>query len=165
MTFRGRTERAGAGRGVLLSSPYFSQHAHEPSSLRFVALFESASHGRASRDCWRPTRRPQSHRQSNTFQVPDNVLIWIPGAKFGSLAVGANRLTNTIMSPAKLKWWQWLLVGTGFCVVAILMGVLSDRGIFAGLIVAILAWIACIVCWVVGFIRFVKWVWSMRSSD
>ncbi len=34
------------------------------------------------------------------------------------------------------------------------MGALSDRGIFTGLIVTILAWIACVVCWVVGFIRF-----------
>jgi hypothetical protein len=73
------------------------------------------------------------------------------------------------MRSSELKWWQWLLVGAGFCVVAIILGPVADQhgfgGTLAGLVVAILAWIACIVCWVIGFIRFVKWVWSTRSSN
>jgi hypothetical protein len=61
-----------------------------------------------------------------------------------------------------IKWWQWLLIGAGFCVVAIITGPLADRmryATFVGLIVSILASTACTVCWIVGIIRFAKWVW------
>jgi type VI protein secretion system component VasK len=72
------------------------------------------------------------------------------------------------MSRLNLKWWQWLLIGTGFCAVAIITGPMADRygyATFAGLMVSILAWTAFSICWVLGFVRFVKWVWSIRSSN
>ena len=62
-----------------------------------------------------------------------------------------------------VRWWQWVLIGIGCCVVAIITGPLADRfgyATFTGLIVSILAWIACTVCWIIGIIRFSKWVWS-----
>ena len=73
------------------------------------------------------------------------------------------------MSPSDLKWWkERVLIGAGFFVVGVITGPMAHQhgyGTFAGLIVTILAWIACSVCWVVGLIRFVKWVWSMRISN
>jgi hypothetical protein len=72
------------------------------------------------------------------------------------------------MNRLSLKWWHWLLVGSGFCVVAVISGPMADRhgyGTLASLIVSIFAWIGFSICWIVGFLRLVKWVWSLRSSN
>jgi hypothetical protein len=66
----------------------------------------------------------------------------------------------------EIKWWQWLLIGTGLGVTAIITGPVADRlehATFAGLIVAILAWTGCTVCWMIGIIRFAKWVWCKKG--
>jgi MFS family permease len=65
------------------------------------------------------------------------------------------------MSRWNWNWWHWLLVGIGFCVIAIVTGPVADRHGYAtslGLAVSILAWIASSVCGVVAVIRFVKGV-------
>jgi hypothetical protein len=74
---------------------------------------------------------------------------------------GDMAMPSLVMQRA-LMWWQWLLIATGCCAVAIITGPSADRLGYAtsraGLIVSILAWIACTVCWTIGIIRFAKWV-------
>jgi len=71
------------------------------------------------------------------------------------------------MARSALNWWQWLLFGLGCFAVAIITGPLADRhgyATFAGLIASLVSLTAGSVCFVVAFIRFVKWIWSLRNS-
>ena len=67
-----------------------------------------------------------------------------------------------------VPWWQWLLLGAALFAVAVVTGPMADRHAYATsatFTVSILAVITSTVCWVVGFIRFAKWVWKMKSSS
>jgi hypothetical protein len=64
-----------------------------------------------------------------------------------------------------LKWWQWLLIGAGFCGIAIIMVRLRYVNFsFTGLIVVLVAWTCCTVCWIVAAMRFAKWLWVAAKA-
>jgi hypothetical protein len=66
-----------------------------------------------------------------------------------------------------LTWWQWLLIGAGCSLLAILAGPVANRfGIFSfvGLVASLLACAASAACWAIAAFRFVKWVWSNISN-
>jgi hypothetical protein len=71
------------------------------------------------------------------------------------------------MSWPYLKWWHWLLLGAVFCTLGILVGPVAlrhGRATFLNLIACIVAWTISSVCCVMAFVRFVKWIWSLRNS-
>ena len=66
-----------------------------------------------------------------------------------------------------VPWWQWLLMGTGFLLLAIAMGPVVDRsghGTLATLILSLAALTISTVCWVLGAMRLAKWLWSKTVS-
>ena len=66
-----------------------------------------------------------------------------------------------------LAWWQWLLIGTGFLFVGIVVGPVVERsghGSFATLITSLLAVTTSAVCHVIGAMRFAKWLWAKTAS-
>jgi hypothetical protein len=70
------------------------------------------------------------------------------------------------MTSSGARWWQWLLAGAAFFAIFIIAGRYGRYhvGTFLGLIVPIVAIVGWSVCWVVGFIRLVKWMWSLRNA-
>jgi hypothetical protein len=72
------------------------------------------------------------------------------------------------MNPSGLKWWQWLLVGAAFFAVFVIIGPEADRhgyGSPVTLLASIVAAAAWSASWVVGFMRFVKWLWSLKRPS
>lgn len=66
-----------------------------------------------------------------------------------------------------VAWWQWLLIGTGFFLLAVVLGptvVSSEHRKFAILTLSLLASIIS-VCLVIGAIRCAKWFWYLEAIN
>jgi signal transduction histidine kinase len=66
-----------------------------------------------------------------------------------------------------VAWWQWLLIGTGFFLLDMVLGpavVKSGHRAFAILTLSLLASIIS-VCLVIGAIRCAKWFWCLEAIN
>lgn len=66
-----------------------------------------------------------------------------------------------------VAWWQWLLVGTGFFLLDVVLGpavVRSGHRTFAILTLSLLA-LTISVCLVIGAIRCAKWFWYLEAIN